>query len=397
MCSSARVSPAASRSAAMWPVTLASGALAGVIPTTGTRPVSRSRSTCRLYPSNSIERDLRPCRIWLSSTLIRRSLATPRRSAGAGPARSTSWSRTWRAAAPPRLRPHRRPGGDERLHPAQQAQHPGQGLVPGGRVVPVPVQRRFQAGGGQLRRPSLLRHHRDSCGLPPPLQHRDHAQGLAQGVSHQVDRVLHPSRAPQGTGVQRRAQRGRPEPLRPRGQVNRALDQPPVQVMLDQPLAESHQGALGKRRFLRARAAQDQLPAPVHHRRLDHLVVTDPRIGLQDRCQRQLRRRNRRLALRAVHVGPCQLRLEYLVKQLMAILAQEHKQLRPPHQPDHRLLRRTAQPAASTQQDARPISLARSWSLTIRYEQGIAHSTTVNRSHDETRTHYLTGALVVLC
>jgi hypothetical protein len=34
-----------------------------------------------------------------SSMLIRRSLATPRRSAGAGPDKSTSWSRTCRAAA----------------------------------------------------------------------------------------------------------------------------------------------------------------------------------------------------------------------------------------------------------------------------------------------------------
>src|SRR5689334_13884240 len=81
------------------PVTAASGTLAAVIPTAGTRPVSRSRSTCRLKPPNSTERDLRPCRIWSSSTLIRRSSATPRRSAGAGPDRSTSWSRTWRATA----------------------------------------------------------------------------------------------------------------------------------------------------------------------------------------------------------------------------------------------------------------------------------------------------------
>jgi len=38
-----------------------------------------------------------------------------------------------------------------------------------------------------------------------------------------------------------------------------------------------------KRRLFRAHAVQDQLPAPVHHRRLDHLIITDPGIGLQDR------------------------------------------------------------------------------------------------------------------
>ena len=62
-------------------------------------PVSRSRSTCRMQPSNSTERDLWPCLISLSSMLIRRSRATPRRSAGAPPDRSMSWSRTRRAVA----------------------------------------------------------------------------------------------------------------------------------------------------------------------------------------------------------------------------------------------------------------------------------------------------------
>jgi hypothetical protein len=64
------------------------------------------------------------------------------------------------------------------------------------------------------------------------------------------------------------------------------------------------------------------------------------RVGLRGGCQRQLCRRHRRLALRAVHVGKCQLRLEYLVKQLMPVLTQEHEQFRPPHRTDHRLLRR---------------------------------------------------------
>ena len=209
--------------------------------------------------------------------------------------------------------------GDEGLHPLQQAQHPGQRPVPGARVIPVPVKGRLQAGGSQFRHSGLRCDDGNSCGLPPPLQHRDHAQGLAQGVSHQVKRVLHPARPPQRAGVQRRPQRPRPEPLRPRGQLHRALDQPPVQVMLDQPPAEPHQGSLGKRRLFRAHAVQDQLPAPVHHRRLDHLVVADLRIGLQDRRQRQPGRRHRRLPLRAVRVSFRQLGLELLVKQLMAV------------------------------------------------------------------------------
>jgi hypothetical protein len=138
MCSSDKVNPAASRPAAMASVTLASGALAGVMPTAGIRPVSRSRSTCRLQPSNSTERDLRPCRIWPSSTLIRRSSATPRRSAGAGPGQIHVL-----VADLPGGR-HRLAGGliarlagDERPDLIQQAQHPGQGRIPGGRVRSV--------------------------------------------------------------------------------------------------------------------------------------------------------------------------------------------------------------------------------------------------------------------
>jgi len=58
-------------------VTLASATLAGVIPTARMRLVSKSCSTWRLYPSTRTLRLLRPCRICPSSTLIRRSFATP--------------------------------------------------------------------------------------------------------------------------------------------------------------------------------------------------------------------------------------------------------------------------------------------------------------------------------
>ncbi len=107
----------------------------------------------------------------------------------------------------------------------------------------------------------------------------------------------------------------------------------------DHPGAEPHQGALGERRPVGVQTVQHQLPAPVHHTGLDHLVVRDTGIGLQDQRQRQLHRRHRRLALRTVAVGSGQLGLEHLVEQLMAIPAQEHEQLRPPHQTHHRLLR----------------------------------------------------------
>ena len=59
-------------------------------------------------------------------------------------------------------------GGNKRLHKIK-AQHLGQSLVPGGRVIPVRIQRGLQAGGGgQLRRPSLCFHDGGPGGLPQP-------------------------------------------------------------------------------------------------------------------------------------------------------------------------------------------------------------------------------------
>src|SRR5437868_2449387 len=77
MCNSFKETACVARSALMASVTLASGALAGVIPTARIRPLSKSCSTCRLYPSTRTLRLLRPWRICPSSALIRRSLATP--------------------------------------------------------------------------------------------------------------------------------------------------------------------------------------------------------------------------------------------------------------------------------------------------------------------------------
>jgi hypothetical protein len=77
--------------------------------------------------------------------------------------------------------------------------------------------------------------------------------------------------------------------------------------------------------MLCAHAIQHQLPAPVHDRRLDHLVVADPGIRLQERGQRQPGRRHRRRPLRAVGIRLRQLGLELLVKQLMTMLPEKHK------------------------------------------------------------------------
>jgi hypothetical protein len=159
-------------------------------------------------------------------------------------------------------------------------------------------------------------------------------------VTQQVDGVLHPTRPPQRAGIKRRPQGPIAEPTALSGQLDSALDQPAVQVVGQQPGAEADQGALGKRRPLDIQTVQHQLPAPIHHRRLDHLVISGAGVGLQDRRQPKLRRRDRRLALGALLPGRGQLGLEVVVEQFVAVRSQPHKQLGPPDQPDDPLLGR---------------------------------------------------------
>jgi hypothetical protein len=230
--------------------------------------------------------------------------------------------------------------GHEPLHLFQPPEHHTKRLVPRDRVVPVAVQRRLHTRPAKQWHARLGRHRRDPLGprQPPPLLPRDDTQRRAQGVTQQVDRVLHPARPPQGAGVQRRPQRPRAEPTRGAGQLDGAFHQPTIKLVGDQPRPEPDQRALAKRRPLGVQAVQHQLPAPIHHRRLDHLVVGGAGIGLQDRRQRQQGRRHRRLPLGAVGPGRGQLGLEALVEQLVAVLAHEHEQLGPPDQSDDGLL-----------------------------------------------------------
>jgi len=98
--------------------------------------------------------------------------------------------------------------------------------------------------------------------------------------------------------------------------------------VFDQPRAKRHQRRLRKRRSRVVHAIQHQLPAPIHHTGLDHLVVGGAGIGLQDRRQSKLRRRDWWLPDRPVLVHSGKLGLQPLVEQLMAVLPQPHKQLR---------------------------------------------------------------------
>ena len=95
--------------------------------------------------------------------------------------------------------------------------------------------------------------------------------------------------------------------------------------MRDHPRPEFHQRALGERRGAGPEAPQDQLPPLVDLRRDDRFRIADLIVGLQQRHHRQQRRRQRRHPARLI--GGRQLRLERLVEELGADLAQEHVEL----------------------------------------------------------------------
>lgn len=67
-------------------------------------------------------------------------------------------------------------------------------LRTGGGVVPVLIQRRFQAAAGYHRRTGLARHGRQL----PPLLTCHHADQFAQGVAQQIVRIFDPARPHNG-------------------------------------------------------------------------------------------------------------------------------------------------------------------------------------------------------
>ena len=122
-------------------------------------------------------------------------------------------------------------------------------------------------------------------------------------------------------------------------QLDRALQQPAVHVVRDEPFAEALQRALRERWLSRAQAAEDHLPTQVDNRRLHGFDVRYPDVALEQERHRQQRGGYRLLAGARVAVHRLQLRLELVVEQLVPVPAQEAEQLPPLLQPlQHELL-----------------------------------------------------------
>jgi len=100
------------------------------------------------------------------------------------------------------------------------------------------------------------------------------------------------------------------------------LQQLAVEIVGDHARAKLDQHALRERRLGRPQTAQDQLPPRIELRGHDGLGIADLVIRLKQEDHRQQRRRHRRRAAWSVHRG--QLRLERVVEQLRAHLAEKH-------------------------------------------------------------------------
>jgi len=55
--------------------------------------------------------------------------------------------------------------------------------------------------------------------------------------------------------------------------LNGSLNEPSIHVGLDEPLTESYQRPFTERRLLAVQTIQHQLPASIHHRRLNDFII----------------------------------------------------------------------------------------------------------------------------
>jgi hypothetical protein len=146
-------------------------------------------------------------------------------------------------------------------------------------------------------------------------------------VAQKIVRVFDPAGAPQRAAIKGCPQLARPEGPLLRRQLNRPLDQAPIQLVGDQTLAEANQRAFAEGRFGAVEAVQHQLPAAIHRGGLNHFIVGGSYVRLENRGQGQLSGRDGWLSQRAFLVEQRQFLLKRLRKEGMALLTEKDKQL----------------------------------------------------------------------
>jgi hypothetical protein len=121
-----------------------------------------------------------------------------------------------------------------------------------------------------------------------------------------------------------------------RAGLDGSFNEPSIHLSLNEKLSEGHQCPFAKRRFFGIDTIQNELPPPIHHCGLNHLIIGDTGVRFQDERQGEHRWGHWRPPSLFLSIQIRQLLLECCIKQDMPVLAQEHKQFGLPY-PFHNL------------------------------------------------------------
>jgi hypothetical protein len=114
---------------------------------------------------------------------------------------------------------------------------------------------------------------------------------------------------------------------------DRSLEQAPIQVVGDHPLAKRLEGALRKGRPFGSKAAEHQLHPQIHDGELDQLRVGGAQVPLHQHGHGHQARRDFHLACPARAVHRLELVLKYIVHQLAPMHPKKAQQLAHPTEP----------------------------------------------------------------
>ncbi len=165
---------------------------------------------------------------------------------------------------------------------------------------------------------------------------------FARSMGQQIEGIFDAARALERHRVHRDAQLlGQPLPVELLGatrQLDGALQESAVHVVLNEPCAKRAERSLRERGLGRAEHIEHELPAQVDDGHLHGLCVGDPLVALQQHDHCEEGRRHRLFPRARVSVHRLQLVLKLIIEQLATMQAQEAEQLPRPRQPLHQKL-----------------------------------------------------------
>jgi hypothetical protein len=103
------------------------------------------------------------------------------------------------------------------------------------------------------------------------------------------------------------------------------LNEPSIHVRLDEPLSESHQSPFAERGLLSIQTIKHQLPPPIHECGLNHFIIRDTCVRLENGRQGQLCWRNGRVPTLTGSIECCEFFLKGVIKESVSVMAKKDK------------------------------------------------------------------------